>query len=250
MNLALKPCPSGATARQPAARRAFTLLEVLLALIVLGVVMVVVHSIFYGALQLRNKVDATFTEAIPLQHTLALIKHDVANLAAPGGTLTGSLQTSPTTSSSSDVSHPGQQCGPTFYTASGAVNELEPWSEMRKVSYYLVSPTNLSTRGMDLVRSVTRNLLPVSEEQYADQRLLSGVNDLTFQFYDGTTWVDAWDSTTASSSATSNSLPQGVRVQLTLVNASGVVSQTPVEMVIPIAVSGVTNSTSTAGGGG
>ena len=245
---------SVAAGRISATTRAFTLIEVLLALGILAIVMVAVHSIFNGALQLRNKTDHVFEEAIPLQHTLAVMQRDLANLTIPGGTLTGTLQTSLTTGSTTSGSHSGQQCGPTFYTASGTLDENLPWSEMRKVTYYLIPPTN-GAAGLDLIRSVTRNLLPVMQEEYTDQRLMGGVNSLTFQFYNGSQWVDSWDSTgtsssTTSSSTSSNSLPRGIRVQLALLtDEQGSIAQTPVELVVPVAVQASTNSTSSTGGG-
>jgi len=243
-NPAWYPAPSGRSAR-----RAFTLLEVLLALIVLAIVMVVVHSVFQGAVQLRNHTDEVFAEAIPLQHTLAVIKNDVVNLTVPGGTLSGALQTSPTTASSSSLAHLGRQCGPAFYNTTGEINDFEPWAEMRKVSYFLEPSTN-SLPGYRLVRSVTRNLLPVAVEEFTDQTLMSGVSDLTFEFYNGTAWVYDWDSTAATSTSDSNSVPAGVRVQLTLVNKEGVVAEDPIVMVVPIAVQPSTNSTSTTGSNG
>ena len=239
---------SATAGRMPAATRAFTLLEVLLALIVLGVVMVAVHSVFYGALQLRNKTDQAFSDALPLQHTLTVIKRDLANLAVPGGTLSGTLQTTPTASSTASLSHYGAQCGPTFHTASGTLTEFEPWSEMRKVTYYLMPSTN-NAPGLDLVRSVTRNLLPVATEEYIDQTLMSGVDDLQFLFYNGTQWVEDWDSSATTSSSQSSSVPQAVRVLLTLVNQDGVVSQNPIEMVVPVVVGAATNAASSTGGG-
>ena len=227
------------------AHSAFTLLEVLIALFILAMVMGVAHSIFHGALQLRNKTDQAFEDAIPLQHALAMIKRDMANLTVPGGTLTGTFQTSATTSSTTSTTHNGQQAGPSFYTASGTVSDSSSWSEIQKVAYYLTPATN-GGNGLDLVRSVTRNLLPVMQEEYSDQHLLGGVENLTFQYYNGSAWVDTWDSTTTSStSSTTNLLPQGIRVQLTLAVESGKLAASPIEMVVPIAVQTSTNTTST-----
>ena len=48
---------------------------------------------------------------------------------------------------------------------------------------------------MELVRAVTRNLLPAMEEIPIQQPLLDGVEDIAFLFYDGTTWLDSWDAT-------------------------------------------------------
>jgi type II secretion system protein J len=244
-----------------AARRGFTLIEVLLALGVLAILMVAVHAIFHSALQLRNKTDQVFEDALPLEHTLAVMERDLANLTLPGGTLSGAFQTTPTVGTAQgsaqgstqgaavSLGHSGQQCGPTFYTASGTLNDDLPWSEMRKVAYYLVPGSN-GGAGLDLVRSVTRNLLPVLQEEYTDQRLMGGVSSLAFQFYNGTQWVDTWDSTTPDSSGSTNSLPQGIRAQLTLVTDDrGAVAQTPIELVVPVFVQPITNSTASTGGG-
>jgi type II secretion system protein J len=232
--------------------RAFTLIEVLLALAILAMVLLVVYSIFHGALQLRNKADEAFDDAIPLQHTLSVMQRDLANLTVPGGTFCGPFQTTPTVGSSTAtaVSHPGQQCGPVLYTASGTLDDNLPWSEMRKVTYYLV-PASGGATGLDLVRSVSRNLLPVAQDESTDQRLMGGVSSLAFQFYDGTQWLDAWDSTTVSSTGTSNSLPVGIRVQLTLNQGAGQLPAAPIEMVVPVLVGASTNTApSTVGGGG
>ena len=241
-----RSCSRGAKALRwpvPPRQKAFTLLEVLIALLILALVMGVIHSIFFGALQLRNKTDQAFEEAIPLQHALSLIKRDLSNLTIPGGTLTGTFQTSATTSSSTSSTHYGQQVGPTFYTASGVVSDFTAWAEIQKVSYYLTPATN-GGAGLDLIRAVTRNLLPVMTDEYADQRLLGGVENLTFQYYNGTSWVDTWDSTTTSlSSSTTNLLPQGIRMQLTLAVEAGKSAPAPIEMVVPVAAQTSTNAT-------
>jgi len=205
-------------------------------------VLVVVHSVFYGALQLRNKSAASIAAALPLQHALAQIKRDLANLVPPGGTLTGTLQTTPTTTSSTSLTHGGAQAGPSFYTATGALNDASPWPELRKVTYFLMPATN-DTPGRQLVRSSTRNLLPVLTEEYEDQTLLNGVEELTFEFYNGTQWASTWDSST-----TTNGLPSGIRASLTLVNAAGVADLEPIELIVPIFAQGGTNSAASSGG--
>ena len=53
-------------------RRAFTLLELLLAVMVFSVVVLSLHYVFHGALRLRNKVVAALEESLPLQQALAL----------------------------------------------------------------------------------------------------------------------------------------------------------------------------------
>jgi type II secretion system protein J len=232
-------------------RRAFTLLEVLLALLILAMILGVVHAIFHGALKLRNQADLAFEQSIPVQHTVSVMKRDFANLAVPGGTLSGTFQTTLTTGgSTTSLSHPGQQVGPVIYTASGTLSDSDNWSEMRKVTYYLMPSTNTGT-GQDLVRSVIRNLLPVTQDDYADQRLLTGVDNVIFEYYDGSQWTTTWDSTaTSSATGATNLLPAGVRVQIALAAEAGRLAPEPIEFVVPIAVQVSTNATSTTGGGG
>lgn len=226
--------------RTLAGRQAFTLLELLLGLAVSAVVLVAIHAIFYGALLLRNTSAASFDNSLPLQQAVAQIKRDLAGLTPPGGILTGTLQTTPTTTTTAATLIPtGTPVSPALYTASGALNEFSPWSEIRKVTYHLAVPTNF-VPGRQLVRSVTRNLLPVLTEEYENQVLLENVGDLTFEFHDGTQWQTTWDSASGT-----NGLPAGIRVALTLVHPqTGVPDAAPIEVFVPILTQGVVTTNS------
>jgi type II secretion system protein J len=139
----------------------------------------------------------------------------------------------------------GQQVGPTLYTATGVIDETSPWAEIQKVAYYLVDPTN-NTPGKELYRSVTRNLLPVVEDESDDQWLMSGVEDLVFQFYDGMDWQDSWDSTTSETN-----LPLAIKVQLELAQPATALERPPaIELVVPVVVQTRTNEVAQATGGG
>ncbi len=243
---------------QPAA---FTLLELLLAVAAFALVLAAINGVFYGALKLRNKTVAGFDESLPLQQTLTILKRDLANIVVPGGTLSGTLQTSANSgmnsSASSSSTSSGSSSGinastlvnngmvlgqssPTLYTATGSLDETSPFAEVQKVSYQLVSSTNLSSTGRDLVRSVTRNLLPTLQDQAVKQSLLTGVQSITFQFHDGTQWRDSWDSTTADSAR----LPHAIKVQLQMAaEPSARTLPTPVELVVPLLVDGGSNTT-------
>ena len=248
----------------------FTLLELLLAVAAFALVLAAINGVFYGALKLRNKAVAGFDESLPLQQTLTILKRDLANIVVPGGTLSGTLQTSAnsgmnssaSSSSSSSTSSSSSgintstlvnngmvlgQSSPTIYTATGSLDETSPFAEVQKVSYQLVSSTNLSSTGRDLVRSVTRNLLPTLQDQAVKQSLLTGVQSITFQFHDGTQWRDAWDSTTADSAR----LPRAIKVQLQMAaEPSARTLPTPVELVVPLLVDGGSNTTAQSSSGG
>ena len=227
-------------------RQAFTLLELLLAVAVFAIVLAAVHTVFFSAFKLRNRTTDAIERSLPLQQTLAIIKRDLANIVPPGTPLSGSLQSRPTiATNASGVSLSGllrRQSGPLFFTAAGIVDDYAPWGEIERVSYYLTTPTN-NTPGMDLFRSVARNLLPVSQDETDDQFLMSGVDAIYFQFHNGTAWEDNWDSTEMdTATGLTNNLPKAIKVQLHLYNENRTVgAPAPVELVVALPVLARTN---------
>lgn len=246
--------PGAAGVRQAA----FTLLEVLVAVSIFAVVLLAMHSVFYGALRLRNKAVASFDQMAPLEHALSVLRRDLANVVPPGGTLFGSFQSLPTlgtpTNTSSAQLSPGAWAtfnaaslkgrivSPTFHTAVGILSDQAPWAQVQRVLYYLAEPTNTAAVGKDLIRSVTRNLLPpLVEEPPEDQWLLGGVEDVVFWFFDGTSWWETWDSTQQPAQ-----LPQAIKVELYLAaDPAQRVVRAPITLVVPIQVQPGTNQTAT-----
>jgi prepilin-type N-terminal cleavage/methylation domain-containing protein len=245
--------------------RGFTLMELLLAVLIFAVVLAAIQSVFFAALKLRNSTTNLVEASMPLDQTLAIIKHDLANLRMPatGGVFSGSVQSTPGLSSSSSgggfgMSGSSQSFGgddsgmtgsltggPEFYTASAIINEWSPWGEVQKVSYYLAPSTN-DHQGMDLMRVVVRNLLPTVEEEYYEQFLMGGVEEMGFQYYDGLQWLDTWD----SSSNESNAPPQAIKLTLQLTEEGQSRSSLgAVELVVPISLQVSTNTTTSATGG-
>ncbi len=242
-------------------------MEVLLAVVVFSIVLAAINVVFYGAVRLRNKTAAALEAAVPQQHALAIIKRDLANIVLPGGTLFGPLQTTASfgsqTNQSSQSGQSGQpassvgarpaaasnpnlglgassqgQASAEFYTATGLIGDASPWGEVQKVSYYLAQPTN-NVVGRDLIRSVTRNLLPTLAEQPEDQWLMSGVESIFFTFYDGTQWGDSWDSTTQPTQ-----LPLAIKVTIQLAPEENErVLPAPIELVVPLPTQASTNQT-------
>jgi prepilin-type N-terminal cleavage/methylation domain-containing protein len=229
--------------------RAFTLIELLLAIAIFSIVLVAMNTVFYSALRLRNKTEEAFDQAVPLQRTLSLIQRDLANVVAPGGILTGTLQSTPvyglnqqSNSLSSQMGEgsamtmvpiPGAlQSSPFFFTSTGTISDSVPWADIQQVCYALMQPTN-RTFGKTLVRCVTRNLLPVSSpDPPEEERLLDGVQDINFLYYDGLQWETTWDTTLMT-----NTLPLAIKVQIQLVPEPGqLMAQMPIELVVPFDV--------------
>lgn len=224
----------------------FTLMEILLALAVSGVVLSVITTVYFSALQLRNRTTRTFDESLPRQHALLVLKRDLAALVPPGGTLGGELQTTPTTDTDSTMNlfANGQQVGPWLHTASGLISEYSPFADVQRVAYYLVDPTNTLVAGRDLIRVISRNLLPATTDEAGSQWLLSGVESMYFQYHDGTSWLDTWDTTTSSN------LPTAIKIQLTPVGDAtrpNYYLQAPIEVVVPVLAQARTDLTEDTG---
>src|SRR5437660_9135586 len=70
----------------------FTLIEVLLALMVCAVVLVVISSVFSGALHLRERAAANLDQSLPIERAINVLRRDLKNAVPPGGLLAGPLQ--------------------------------------------------------------------------------------------------------------------------------------------------------------
>jgi Type II secretion system (T2SS), protein J len=247
---------------------AFTLLEVLLALLVFSVVLLAIHSVFSTALRLRERTDEAVEKIMPTEQAVAIIKQDLANLVLPSTNTAvtnlffGPLMTTPLQTSSSlelsgfqgsgmlgdnmGVMNAGQS-GPSFYTTTGVIDLTSPFAEVQMVSYFLTRPKDNNASGMDLYRAVTRNMLPVTAQTPTYQFLMSGVQQLNFYFYDGNQWQPIWDSTTADPwSMLSNNVPQAIKVELLLASEQrGQSPGAPIELVVPVFIQQSTNQMET-----
>jgi hypothetical protein len=126
-----------------------------------------------------------------------------------------------------------------MFTATGALRDNAPWGDIQKVTYELRDPATRNASGMDLYRSVTRNILTTTTPDVEDQWMLSGVKRIEFLCFDGAQWADTWD-TTGLTSVNTN-LPVAVRVRIQLAGNSGA-NAGPIEMLVPIDSQSRTNA--------
>lgn len=208
-------------------QRGFTLLEMLIATAAGAVVLIVIQTTFFGALRLHNTTHERIDEDLALQRALSIIRRDFAGLMLPGGTLSGQLQTSNFSSLGSGSY--GERVTPDLFTSSGRIDGWSPFAEVQMVAYYLAPASG--GPGSDLLRVVTRNLLPLEESAVEPEVVLHGVAAASVLFYDGMGWTEAWDSTAT------NSVPTGIKLSLVMRSAdSAQNAPAPVELVVPISV--------------
>lgn len=208
----------------------FTLIEVLLALAISAMVLVAISMAFTGALRLRDRSQANLDQSLPAEHALDLIRRDLKNAVAPGFILSGPLQ------SGAFQGGVDANDGIQIYTTTGLITPNQPWAEIQKVSYGLQTSSDSTNGSKDLIRAVTRNLLATGPEDEDDQFVMSGVQSLTFSYFDGSEWLDTWDDTTQTN------LPFAVRVNLQLAAAdSDSLPPKPLQLLVPLVAQVDTN---------
>lgn len=220
------------------AQRAFTLVEVMLALVVSAIVLAGVGGVFFSALRLRERTLAALDESLPLHQAFIKLRHDLQGAVPPGGSyaMAGDFQILPTggTVAQSFRLH--------LYTTTGIVNQSSPWADMQEIVYELRDPTEPGkASGKDLYRTLNRNLLGTGQVEPEEQWLMGGVAGLQFSAYDGTDWRDSWDTSLGDTN-----LPSAVRVRILLASENKGDRQEPFEMVVPLEMQSRTNQTSSA----
>ncbi len=234
------------TARFQSRRRhdagGFTLLELLLATAIAAIVLLVINATFFGALRLHNTTHEKIDDDLVVQRALAIMRRDFAGIMlppSPTSTTThfaGQLMTDVT--STNDLDGNSERITPDISTTSATIDGWSPFSEVQTVSYYL-SPSTDGAPTKNLVRVVTRNLLPASDPTTEDQTLLTGVISAAISYFDGQDWQDVWDTTATQT------LP--VAIKFSLVRAprgdTDVRRDTaPIELVVPVLVKTTTTA--------
>lgn len=223
---------------------AFTLIEMLLSVAIFSIVLLAINAVFFSALHLERTTNRALDERLPLNQALAILRRDLLGAVQPvsngvflcdfkSGAVQGGLGAS------------GAASTLEFCTTTGVINDDLPWGDTQRVSYQLVEPADRATsKGMDLVRIITRNLLPTMTVEADEQWLLGNVESLEFLNYTGIDWRNSWDTTMGDTG-----LPQAIRVRVQLVanNPGNAMKREPLEMLVPLTTQARTNQ-STAGG--
>jgi type II secretion system protein J len=229
----------------------FTLIEIVLATAIAAVVLIAVQTVFFGALRLRNTMATQVNASLLLQRTLSLVEGDLSGLLLPTTTLTGNSLSGTFQSTPSTITNDqgiGQRVSPDFYTTSGKIDGWSSYSEVQMVTYYL-APSTDGSLNKDLIRAVTRNLLPAQDPTIDTQVLMTGLADVSFDFFDGADWTDTWDSTQTPTGL--STLPSAIRLRILYPSASGQPAREPIETIVPILPSSVlTQTSSTAANSG
>jgi len=228
-------------------RCAFTLIELLLGVAIFAIVLMAINTVFYSGLRLERSTTRALDERTALNQTMAILRRDLLGAVQPvsNGVFICDFVSGAGRSSSMGTSR-GSSIE--FCTTTGVIKEEAPWGDLQRVRYELVEPADRTTRGMDLVRVVTRNLLPTTTEESDRQWLMGNVESLEFLAYDGSSWRDSWDTTMGDTG-----LPTAVRARFLLANTNSINSVSfnsePLELLVPLVTQARTSASTTTGGG-
>jgi len=212
--------------------KAFTLIEMLLAVAICAIVLVAINGVFATAVRLRDKTSEAVEDALPVNRAMDLMVRDLKGTLGPGGYLAGDFRCgAQAMGATMGLSGEAGSAGLDFYTTTGALSDKAPWGDVQEVFYELKAPTDRNQAGMELVRCVNRNLLATATQTPEIQSLVTNVQTLQFDCYDGTQWRNTWD----TSSGDTN-LPVAVRIRIQLAAKQGETSpnQQPLEMLVPL----------------
>jgi type II secretion system protein J len=226
------------------ARSAFTLIEVLMALVICAIVLVAMSTVFATALHLRDKTANALDESLPINQGLAILEKDVKGAVGPGGITQGDFKCNGQGMGETMGLSAADRNGMDFFTTTGVINDRNPWGDIQEVYYELVaSEGGKEVPGRDLVRYVSPNILSTTTTRQPEmQRLMSKVENITFECYDGSSWKSTWDTNNGDTN-----LPVAVRVsvQMSVAEGEDLREMHPYQMVIPIAINCRTNMTDT-----
>jgi len=222
---------------------AFTLIEVLLAVGIFAIVLFAINTVFFSALRLERATTRAVDARLPLNQAFAILRRDLAGAVQPN--TNSYLLTRDFRASATSGGFGADGSGSIdFYTTTGQINDNVPWGDLQRVRYELVAPLEPNgSRGMDLVRVITRNVLATTEVDEEEQFLMGEVESLGFRCYDGTDWRDTWDTTAADVG-----LPQAVQVRVQLVNTNSPnqnFTGDPFEIIVPVVTQSLTNQPGT-----
>jgi prepilin-type N-terminal cleavage/methylation domain-containing protein len=201
-------------------RHGFTLLEMLVAIAIFAVLLSSVGVLFTSILHLRQTSQEVSEQGIPEARAMHILENDLKH-ALPGGMdLIGAFTGTP------DEKSKVRQDTLTFYSGSGVLTDADPWGDAIYVEYELDMPDDAkqhgkisknTSLGLNLTRTVTRNLLALTSESLPTETLLHGVDYFQVDYYDkaNTEWVDTWDTDDLST----KSLPSAVRVEIGFVDS-------------------------------
>lgn len=172
-------------------RRAFTLLELIVAMALVAIVATSLYAALAISFNARNSARAQTEVMGSAMIALDIVEQDFRNAVPPDGTLTapfvGSMQRIGL-GSVATVSFCTVARDPVAIDESGNVNpffDSRRWVEISAVD---------TGDGLTLIRRIQRNLLTESAFEVEEEPLITGLASFEVRYFDGYDWLEEWDS--------------------------------------------------------
>lgn len=182
--------------------RAFTLLEMLVATAIMAVLAGSLYATLHIAFRARQSAMSTVERTRRTEYALATLRADIQAAVMPTGILAGEFLGQPSTDTLGRAADALALHCIAPASAAGA-------GDIRMVQFTCEQAADGT--GLALVRRVTTNLLATTATEAEAEVLCRRVYAFALLYFDGTEWLDTWDSTTQD-----NQLPAAVEVTLRL----------------------------------
>jgi hypothetical protein len=159
------------------------------------------------AFKARRSAHAAVDPARRVELAMAILAEDLRSAVVPKGTLAGPFLGS---DAKDERGHDSDTLE--LYCATSSPEPAEGIGDIKKVEL-LCEPSD-DQRSQVLVRYVTTNLLAPRTVEPTREVLCRGVFAFTLRYFDGSEWLDTWDSTVED-----NALPCAIEITLQLEDA-------------------------------
>jgi len=181
---------------------AFSLLEMLVALALMSILAGSLYRSFSVGFRCRTHAEAAIAPARAAALALEPLHRDVQSALPPSGILAGAFIGQ---DAEADVSAAAADTLSFFAMIESAAQD---GPVIRKVEFSLVAGAD---DVLTLVRRVTTNLLAPETPETVEDVLCRNVISFNLRYYDGTDWLDSWDSTVRD-----NALPLAVETTIAI----------------------------------
>ncbi|MEJ2701792.1 MAG: type II secretion system protein GspJ [Sedimentisphaerales bacterium] len=196
-------------ARRPKHSKAFTLLELLVAMTLMVVTASCLYTALYTGFRAKGIAQAAIEPTLLAINAIELIKQDTYGVLPPTGTLAGAFvgtDSHDTKGMNTDSLE--------FYTTHIYSSNYDFVGGLGKIELLLEEDnddeTSKTHEGYCLMRKVTTNLLSTKTVESEEHVLCRDVKSLNLRYYDAEDgWLDEWDSTEDA-----NSLPLAMEIDI------------------------------------
>ena len=185
-------------------KSAFTLLEMLVAMSLMAVLAGSLYASLHIGFRAQESAEAAVGPARMAEIGIELLREDIESALPPTGILAGEFIGQDETDDS------GRDADTLlFYSCANVPRPSERACDIRRLELALLSVSDGT--GGALIRGITTDLLATEAVEPEEEVLCRAVLAFNLRYFDGSDWLDSWDSTTQS-----DVLPVAIEVTLEL----------------------------------